>query len=40
VAGLAESAGPDVAARIEVLAEVARMSDAEVAGELKRLGTS
>lgn len=40
VAGLAESAGPEVAAQIEVLAEVARMSDAEVADELKRRGTS
>jgi amino acid adenylation domain-containing protein len=40
VAGLAESAEPDVAARIEVLAEVARMSDADVAGELERRLTS
>ena len=40
VAGLAESAGPDVAARIEVLTQVAQMSDAEVASELKRRGTS
>jgi amino acid adenylation domain-containing protein len=40
VAGLAELAGPDVVARIEVLIEVARMSDTEVAGELKRRSTS
>jgi acyl carrier protein len=40
VAGLAELAGPDVVARIEVLVEVARMSDTEIAGELKRRSMS
>lgn len=36
VARLAEAAGPEVAARIEVLARVADMSDADVARELER----